>query len=157
MRISCTTLLISMLFSCGCQQAAELERTQAELYRVQAAVDAHAERERREAEANKRQLVHLVWFKMDPELTAEQDAAFIAELRKLDDIGEVNDLEIGRFQELGDARAMSELDIVMSMGFDSEQDYRNYQDHPIHVKLKGDIGEYLAGPPVTYDYWTEKE
>ncbi|MGI9518264.1 MAG: Dabb family protein [Pirellulaceae bacterium] len=151
-----TTLVCWICLGSGCQQA-EMEKMRAEADAAQAKIEA-ARTELANLQSEKtgnRQLVHLVWFKMDPELTTEQDTAFIAELRKLDDIVQVNDLEIGRFQELGDTRAMSDLDIVMSMGFDSEDDYRTYQDHPIHLQLKQDIGQYLSGPPVTYDYWTE--
>ncbi len=41
------------------------------------------------------------------------------------------------------------------MGFDSEEDYKTYQSHPIHLGLKKAAGNYIAGPPVTYDFWTE--
>ncbi len=152
------TLAFGVILGSGCQQA-ELEQMRAEALAAQARLEAaRAELEVMQALATPpRQLVHIVWFKINPDLTTEQDAAFIVELRKLDEIPQVNNLEIGRFQDLGDTRAMSELDIIMQMGFDSEEDYRTYQDHPIHVQLKADIGEYLSGPPVTYDYWTEEE
>lgn len=102
-----------------------------------------------------RQLVHLVWFRLDPALTPQQQEQFLDELRTLDEIDEVRGLEVGRFHDLGDERALSDLDIVMRMGFGSEDDYHAYQAHPVHRKLKQGVGKYLAGTPVTYDYWTE--
>ena len=98
-------------------------------------------------------LVHLVWFQMQPDLSTELTDEFVAELRKLQQIEQVHGLEVGRFQDLEDPRALSQYAWVMRMAFDSEEDYHTYQDHPIHQQLKQDIGQYLGGPPVTYDYW----
>ena len=155
----CLTIVIT-----GCDfHNANLERAQAELAAAearsrQAADDMKQALEQAEQALGKhktadaKRLVHVVWFKMKED--ADRDA-FVTELQKLEGIEEVNDLEVGRFQDLGDARAMSDLDMVMQMGFRSEDEYRTYQDHPIHVQLKSSVGAYISGPPVTYDYWSE--
>ncbi len=157
-QIGPTTFVAAALLIAGCQQAtsqnAELEEMRQELLQTQEKFERATQKSGQSPAPSdsKRQLVHLVWFDMK----ADADhRAFFVELRKLEAIQQVNGLEIGKFQELGDQRAMSELELVMRMSFDSEEDYRTYQDHPVHQQLKQDIGLYLDGPPVTYDYWTE--
>ena len=81
--------------------------------------------------------------------------SFVKKLQKLDDIEVVNDFEVGSFANLNDPRAMSDFELVMQMSFESEADYRKYQSHPHHLQLKKEIGGFLNGPPVTYDYWSE--
>jgi len=59
-------------------------------------------------------LVHLVFFK----LKSEQDApTMIAEIKKLKAIPVVQDFEVGAFEDLGDARALSDYDIVLELVF----------------------------------------
>ncbi len=152
-RYGCLISVLGCLLFSGCYRS-ELEKSQARLAEVEAemakaaaiheAVDAYP-------------LVHIVWLKMKDDASPQDHAALIAELEKLAGISEVKGLEIGRFHELGDSRAMSDLDLVMQMRFSTEDEYRTYQDHPIHLQLKKDIGKYLGGPPVTYDYWTESD
>lgn len=149
MRFLTVCLIVFCVTSIGCQQA-ELEKTRAELEKAKAEV-AGVQAGSATATAGKR-LVHIVWFKLKEDV--DQDA-LVVELNKLDGIDVVQDLEIGRFQDLQDPRAMSELDMVMQMAFQSEADYRTYQQHPVHVQLKQDVGQFIAGPPVTYDYWSE--
>ena len=95
-------------------------------------------------------LVHIVYFKMKEDASKE---GLIKEIKKLEGIEVLHNLEVGTFQDLGDKRAMSEFGIVMQMEFANETDYKTYQAHPIHLALKKAVGAYLAGPPVTYDYW----
>lgn len=77
-------------------------------------------------------------------------------MEKMEAIPVLSNLEIGKFQDLGDQRAMSDFSIVMQMDFDSEENYRRYQEHPIHLALKRAIGLFLGASPITYDYWTIK-
>ncbi len=102
--------------------------------------------------SQKKRLVHLVWFKMKEGFDRD---AFVKALRKMDDIEMVNDLEIGSFADLGDPRAMCDFGMVFRMSFENESDYRKYQSHPLHLQLKGKVGDFLTEPPVTYDYWSE--
>ena len=95
------------------------------------------------------QLVHIVFFQLKPE--ADQ-AALIAEIKKLEAIDVVKDLEVGPFEDLGDGRALSHYQIMMEMSFDDAAAYKRYQAHPIHLALKESSKAYLAGPPATYDY-----
>ena len=94
------------------------------------------------------ELVHLVFFKIKPD--ADQ-AALIAEIKKLEAIEEVMDLEFGPFEDLGDARALN-YSMVMQMSFTDTLAYQNYQKHPIHLALRENTKQFMAGPPATYDF-----
>ena len=94
-------------------------------------------------------LVHVVFLKVKP--NADQ-SALIAEIKKLKNIDEVMDLEFGPFENLGDARALSEYSMMMQMSFADSAAYQNYQKHPIHLALRENTKQFLAGPPATYDF-----
>lgn len=94
-------------------------------------------------------LVHVVFFKIKRDADA---SAAITEIKKLQQIPEVQDLEVGTFEDLGDARALSDYQLIMEMTFDNKAAYDNYQQHPIHLGLKDNVGPFLAGPPATYDF-----
>ena len=94
-------------------------------------------------------LVHLVFFKIKHD--ADQ-SAIVSEVKKLANIKEVMDLEIGPFQDLGDLRALSDYSMMMQMSFANLAAYENYQKHPIHLALKKNTQKFMAGPPVTYDF-----
>lgn len=95
------------------------------------------------------ELVHLVFFQVKPD--ADQ-AALVAEVKKLASIKEVMDLEIGPFEDLGDARALTGYTMLMQMSFVDKAAYERYQKHPIHLALKENTGSFMAGPPATYDF-----
>ena len=95
------------------------------------------------------ELVHVVMFKLKPET---DQGALLREIKKLEEIEQVKDLEVGTFEDLGDKRALSDYDMTMTMSFDSKADYEIYQKHPIHLALKGYVTPMVAGPPATYDF-----
>ena len=94
-------------------------------------------------------LVHVVYFKVKPDT---DQAAFIAEVKKLSSIEVLEDLEVGPFEDLGDPRALSEYNMVMQMTFADSTAYAAYQAHPTHEALKANTKSYMAGPPATYDF-----
>jgi len=94
-------------------------------------------------------LVHLVFFKISAD--ADQ-SAFVAEIKKLEKIEGVMDLEVGPFEDLGDPRALATYTMLMQMSFADKKAYDRYQKHPIHLALKENIGQFMAGPPATYDF-----
>ena len=95
------------------------------------------------------ELVHLVLFKVKSD--ADQ-TVLVSEVKKLETIEEVMDLEIGPFEDLGDERALSDYSMLMQMSFANKATYETYQKHPIHLALKEKLGQFMAGPPATYDY-----
>ena len=108
------------------------------------------------ATESQQKLVHVVYFKLKDDLSESDRKVLIAEINKIEAIPVLSNLEVGKFQDLGDQRSMSDYSIVMQMDFENEEDYKIYQEHSIHLALKAAIGPYLGGPPTTYDYWTIK-
>ena len=76
----------------------------------------------------------------------------IAEIKKLSKIKEVTNLKVGTFKNLEDERAMQDYEIKFQMQFDSEKNYKTYQNDSIHLQLKKQLKQILIGPPVTYDF-----
>ena len=95
------------------------------------------------------ELVHVVFFKLKQEANPD---ALISEIKKLGAIKEVKDLEVGPFEDVGDARALSDYHIMMKMSFDDIEGYKIYQAHPIHLALKESAKMMLAAPPATFDF-----
>ena len=138
-------LLLITFFSCSnsaVQQ--ELEKAKQQLVEAQAVIKNLEEQIEPEGD-----LVHIVLLKLKPD--ADQ-AALIVELKKMEGIKEVMELEVGPFEDLGDARALSDYNMIMQMSFKDQTAYETYQKHEIHLNLKESLGPYLAGPPATYDY-----
>lgn len=116
---------------------------------LKAAEVAIAKMQNQETEANNAKLVHMVFFKLKPDADATQ---MLREIGKLEEINSIVDLEYGLFEDLGDARALSDYDILMQMSFADSVAYNTYQNHPLHLTLKKNTLNLLAGPPATYDY-----
>lgn len=139
-------LMVLVLFT-ACSDASvqeELAKTQRELTTAKSEIEQLKMEIEPEGE-----LVHIVFFKVKPGV---DEAALTAEVKKLEAIKEVKDLEVGPFQDLGDARALSDYSMVMEMSFDNLEAYERYQVHPIHQALKENTKTFMAGPPATYDY-----
>ncbi len=140
-------LFFSLIILVGCSDAAnqgQVKTIQKELAIVkQINVDLKT---KIEPEGN---LVHVVFFKVKAN---SDQAAFVAAVKKLEEIEAVMDLEIGPFEDVGDARALSDFSHMMSMSFKDVKAYEAYQKHPIHLGLKEAIKSDLAGPPATYDF-----
>jgi len=94
-------------------------------------------------------LVHIVFFKLKTNVDL---VALGNEIKKLEAIEVIKDLQFGFFENLDDTRALSDYDLMMEMSFDDKEAYKKYQAHPIHLALKENVKSFLAGPPATYDY-----
>jgi len=95
------------------------------------------------------QLVHLVFFKVKTDADLSE---LVKEVKQLQAIEEVLDLEVGPFEDLGDTRALTEYSMLMQMSFVDKVAYETYQKHPIHLALKEKLGAFLVAPPATYDF-----
>lgn len=138
-------LLITLSVACtDTAMQTELHLAQRQLVETQKALS-----ELEAATAETGGLVHIVLFKLKP--GADQDK-MIAEIKKLEAIPVIQELEVGPFQNLGDTRALSEYAIIMEMSFQDSTAYQKYQAHPIHQALKENTLSLLGGPPATYDY-----
>ena len=150
-------VLFSLLAACSPNAAVqqELEKVKAEMAKTQAALEqANAELEDLQS-SGQNLLVHVVYFRLKKDLSDQEKAAFVKEVKTLEQIEEVQNLLVGPFEDLDDARALSEYNMVMQMAFSSKEDYDNYQKHPVHLALKGNLPKYFAGSPATYDFRTK--
>ncbi|MFK8006280.1 MAG: Dabb family protein [Saprospiraceae bacterium] len=141
-------LLISFLFGCqnpNLQLEKELSETKARLVAAKSALE-------KVNPTTKTSLVHEVYFNLKDDLTKDQKEEFHQNILKLKDIPEVQNLVVGDFKNLNDPRALADYEIKMSMEFQSEKEYAEYQAHPIHLSLKKAAGDIVAAPPVTYDF-----
>lgn len=87
-------------------------------------------------------LRHLVLFDLAPDAGDAAVDAAVAALRGLaDEIDEVRELHVGRDAGLADGNAGLALLVVT----DDEQAWRDYQDHPAHVRV---VNEHVR-PVVT--------
>ena len=145
-------LILFIVLIASCQQPADqnlqIEQLEAELERQSTLLDSLEAIQNRSAV----ELVHIVYLTLKSSEDEDLRTEVVSEIQKLGNIDVVRDLSIGAFEDLGDPRALSEFELVFQMGFSSAGDYKIYQEHPIHLALKAKLGEYLDGPPVTYDY-----
>ncbi len=156
MKISNFLFLLILLSLSSCrdiEKAPKYQKLQTELNSTIDAMDIMQAKFKALKKEKKNLLVHQVYFKLKPDLSAELETKLIDAIKKLKKIEVLKYLEVGRFQDLGDQRAMSDYGVMMQMGFTSEADYKTYQNHELHLELKANVGQYLGGPPVTYDYW----
>lgn len=97
-------------------------------------------------------LVHTVYLKIREDISVENLAGLIEGIKTLNHIQGVKHLKTGTFEDLGDERALAEYGLVLQMEFQSETDYRSYQQDSIHLAFKKNAGPFLSGPPATYDF-----
>ena len=145
-------LLLFVFLQTSCRQnpdSAAVDQLKADLTSLKTELEQSTEALSNLKSAHDYSLVHLVYF----DLREGADAVkFIEELRKLEGIDVLKDLQIGHFTDLKDPRALSQFELMMQMGFADQTTYQAYQSHPLHLALKESAKGYLAGPPVTYDY-----
>jgi len=98
-------------------------------------------------------LVHIVFLDLKDDITIEELSLIFKQIESLNKIEEVNNLRIGSFENMKDARAMSNLELAFDMEFENKRTYKIYQNHQIHLDLKKNLGPMLNGPPVTYDFY----
>lgn len=139
-------LIAVLLFSCNDSSLLkEFSKTKSDLEHANKAIKML--NSQIEAEGN---LVHVVLFKLKPD--ADHMLLF-DEIKKLENIEEVMDLEVGSFEDVGDARALSDYSVMMQMSFKDKKAYEVYQKHPIHLKLKENAKPLMSAPPATYDFF----
>ncbi len=123
------------------ETTAELEKTKAELVSLK--------------NAPRGKLMHVVYLKTKPDLKEEQIIDLKFKLNSLSSLEGVMELEIGEPADTGDPRLNSDYNYVLQMRFGSEADLAKYQKNEIHLKARADTKDYLAGPPVVFDFWLD--
>lgn len=140
-------LAITTLFSCDPDTALRKELDTA-VFKI----DMLEQQLKSNSTSVKGELVHLVYLNTKNDLTENQYAKLIEDLNQLQGISSLKSFSLGGFKSLGDERALSDFEIIMSMSFQNEEAYQKYQTHPTHIALKEKLKDYIDGPPATYDY-----
>lgn len=143
-------LLFATVLLVGCSNAALEEELTASKEKIAALESELTSLKAQEDKAAP--MVHIVLFNLKED--ADQ-AALIAEIKKLEAIEEIQELEVGPFENLGDDRALSDYELIMQMSFINAEAYQAYQQHPVHLALKELATSYMGGPPATYDFIKE--
>lgn len=149
-------LLLACIFLLGSCQNQTAQNELAKLKTSLAEVKTNYENSIKEISALKApdsgELVHIVYFNIKSDA---DKPVVIQNIKKLEGIPVLKNLDIGTFKDLNDSRALSDYTIIMQMNFANEVDYKTYQEHPIHLTVKKSLKNYLAGKPATYDYILE--
>jgi len=141
-------LIASIFINCSDPDAALRKELDTAVFKI----DMLQQQLQSQSTAQSGDLVHIVYMNTRNDLTTEEKAKLSEDLNQLQGIPEIKSFSIGQYTDLGDQRAMSEYEVIMSMAFKDQAAYKIYQDHPTHIALKEKLGNYLSGPPATYDY-----
>lgn len=139
--------MLIFFFTVGCSNSAiqeELNKSKKELDAARLTIETLKDQIEPEGK-----LVHTLLFK----LKSNEDAVALGiQLNKLKKIVVVKDLQFGLFVDLKDEFALSEYSMMLEMSFDNKADYYTYLDHPIHIAAQKAGAQYIASPPVSFDY-----
>ncbi|MGH1365945.1 MAG: Dabb family protein [Calditrichia bacterium] len=102
-------------------------------------------------------LTHLVFLDLKSDLLPEQLEGIMEKVNQLGEIANVQSFNIGRYQDVGDPRAMSQYEIVLELLFENAARLASYQQNEQHLAIRAELKKYLAGPPVVYDYLIHRE
>ncbi len=145
-------IIFALTFLAACQKNADLPNRIVELEsELQAAKAKIAEFSKMKTEPT-RSLAHMVYLDLKEDISDLERNTLVGAIRRLSEIDEVKSLEIGDFKNLNDPRALAQFELFFQMDFKNTEDYKVYQNHKIHLRLKKLAKGLLAGPPVTYDY-----
>jgi lipopolysaccharide export LptBFGC system permease protein LptF len=98
-------------------------------------------------------LQHTIYFTLKSDLTEEKRMLFIEQLEGLAEIEVVQKVTAEARKNVGDeGRALKQFDVVMVVTLENEAALKIYDASEIHQNLKKSIGNYLAGPPASFDF-----
>lgn len=144
-QILIASVLLSLLISCKNSSSIEEEKTKPLILELKETQNKLSELQSNHAG----EIIHEVYLDLKPDQKIDM---VIEEIKKLSNIEVVKNLKVGAFKNLNDARAMDTYEVKFQMRFDSEKNYKTYQNHSIHLLLKDKLKPILIGPPVTYDF-----
>lgn len=102
------------------------------------------------------QLIHMVTFKLKPDLNPAEVQAFVDGIRSLCSIPYLSDCLTATPAETGDARLVSDYDLLLQMSFRNMELLERYSKDEFHLAVRKNIKSYLAEAPVVYDFWASK-
>lgn len=99
-------------------------------------------------------LLHDVYLDLK-EISDEDKLMVLSELNRLSEVEGVLSVQVGERAETGDARLNKDYDVALHVGFASEDDLKVYAKASLHLEVRANIKDFLAGPPMVYDYWVK--
>jgi len=88
-------------------------------------------------------------------ISDEDEKMVFNEIKRLEQVKTTRWVHVGRRAETGDARLDADFDIALHVVFDNEEDMKAYAEDALHLEVRSNVKEFLAGPPIVFDYWTE--
>lgn len=92
---------------------------------------------------------HLVFLNIKANIDT---SILVQELQKLAEIDDVKNFNVNLYKDMKDERALSDYGIMMKMSFIDQDAYERYQVDSLHQNMIMSTKQYMAGPPVSYDY-----
>jgi 2C-methyl-D-erythritol 2,4-cyclodiphosphate synthase len=139
-------LIILVLVSCQNVNDVALSEAKAELNAAQATIDSLQA-------ANETGIIHTIYLTTKPDISDEDKAKFIKTVESLGQIEQVKSIEVAERFNVGDEeRALKQYNIVLQMRFESLEDLKIYDKDEYHAQVRGQLKDYLAGPPASFDF-----
>lgn len=154
-----TLLTIIILSSCQSSDEAVIEAQEYATIAQAQAKEAQAQVEKAQAtidslvKANDTGIIHTIYLTTKPDLSDEDKAKFITTVESLGQIEQVKSIEVAERLNVGDEeRALTKYNIILQMRFDNLEDLKIYDKDEFHAQVRGQLKEYLAGPPASFDF-----
>ncbi len=145
-------LSLLLLFT-ACSNNTQTEQQLAEAQtQMQKAETALAEAQTQLDAQKSAKLIHIVMLNIKDDLTKKELQTLTTNIKRIGTIELVHNFELGTFADVGDKRALSDYEMVMKMAFISREEMAKYQVNEVHDEVRTQLGDFLAGPPVVYDY-----
>jgi len=116
---------------------------------------AHESEPVEETKIPEKMLMHDVYLNLKDSISSEAFNKCMVELKRLSEVKSTHWLHVGKRAETGDARLDKSYDLALHVVFLSQDDLEMYAVDPLHLNVRENIKEFLAGPPVVYDYWVD--
>jgi hypothetical protein len=100
-------------------------------------------------------LMHNVFLNLKDSVSSDEKQFAIDQLISLKQVEGVLELHAGPKAETGDERLNKNYDVALHVVFKSKEDLSVYDTDPYHAKVRAQLKDLLAGPPVVFDYWVE--
>jgi len=98
-------------------------------------------------------LAHVVFLNLKENITETERNDLVIAIEDLKNISVVEELHLGSIANTGDARFISDDELMFQITVNKIQDLDVYQKDSIHLKLKKMAKDFLSNPPAVYDYW----
>ncbi len=141
-------IFLAILSLAGCQNANDtnLAAMQEELKAAQATIDSLSN-------AEQTGILHTIYLTTKPDISDEDKTQFLEMVKSLGNIQQVKDIEVAERLNVGDEeRALKQYNVVLQIRFDNLEDLRIYDKDEYHAQVRGQLKEYLVGPPASFDF-----